>query len=883
MKKTFTLFIIAFAINVSAQNGFSSLGAPSGYTTSQLNNKNALVIDNTGNKWVAFQKIGIGKFDGTNWAMFNAVNSLLPSDTVNALAVDASNNIWIGTSKGVAKFDGINWIIFNTSNSSIPANNILSVAVSGTDIWVGTRSGAAIYNGSTWTIYNKSNSGIASDTVQCFAFDQSGNIFLGTPKGLSRLNGSTWITFNMNNSALQSNSINCLFYSQGELWIGTAGGLHRYFSGTIIHAYDIVSGCTNTAMSAFGNIFYISDGPGGGIGYSSANYLLEIFPQLGMIKSYDSTYFTTNRMYFVVEASSGLLFFLNDFTSFAKDLYSFNLNSYTDKLQATVSYPPSMKFLDINEVNALIHNRGVMHWDLVNAKYEVPKCSGRNSIFASSIWLGGYDQGGQLHVAAQTYRQSGIDFWPGPLDTTIAQCDTATSNAYDKIWKIDRYKIEEFKYYFTLGLVQNGTYIPDNDILSWPAHGSGPYSKNLAPFKDVDGGGFYDPINDGDYPIIKGDQELYCIFNDNTVPPGIHSETGGLPFGVEIHQSAYAFTCPQIADSLKALNHTTLYHYEIINRSSTNYHDVYFGYWQDVDIGCYSDNYVGCNPVGNYGYSYNGDSLDELLCVSPGYGLNPPMLSTVFLNGPLADPNDSIDNNNNGVIDEAGEKNLLAHLIDYWNGGTPQSNPQSPLGYYYYLTGRWLDGTPVTYGGKGFTGTVPAKFLYPDFPYDTSGWSEPTAGNWPSDKRIIMPSGPFSLASKDTAVIDFAIVWSRDTSLQYFSPAYFDNNLKDNLKIKQWFLQDSFPSCLPLNVAVEEENQIRKNELTLYPNPASDILFISYKPQTKNPKFEIIDVTGRKILTTKQTQIDVSKLPQGLYLLKVQDGELIFSKRFIKE
>jgi len=38
------------------------------------------------------------------------------------------------------------------------------------------------------------------------------------------------------------------------------------------------------------------------------------------------------------------------------------------------------------------------------------------------------------------------------------------------------------------------------------------------------------------------------------------------------------------------------------------------------------------------------------------YGISPPMLSSVILNGPLAEPTDGIDNNNNGITDEGGEK-----------------------------------------------------------------------------------------------------------------------------------------------------------------------------------------------------------------------------------
>ncbi|MDP1745551.1 MAG: hypothetical protein Q8L90_08240, partial [Bacteroidota bacterium] len=82
--------------------------------------------------------------------------------------------------------------------------------------------------------------------------------------------------------------------------------------------------------------------------------------------------------------------------------------------------------LDINNVRAKILNGGDMWWDLFGnneARYAVPKPPvgqvGPSSQFASSIWVGGYDAGGSLKSAAQTYRQfGGNDYWPGPLTST---------------------------------------------------------------------------------------------------------------------------------------------------------------------------------------------------------------------------------------------------------------------------------------------------------------------------------------------------------------------------------------------------------------------------------------------------------------------------------
>ncbi|HRU61116.1 MAG TPA: hypothetical protein P5565_06555, partial [Bacteroidia bacterium] len=107
--------------------------------------------------------------------------------------------------------------------------------------------------------------------------------------------------------------------------------------------------------------------------------------------------------------------------------------------------------LDINNVRTPIWINGDMWWDLVgNAEYEVPKGSGKNSLFAGAIWIGGKDAAGNLKVAAQTYRQSGSDFWPGPVDTRDATITADVCSQYDKHWKITKAEVKDFKDYYDL-------------------------------------------------------------------------------------------------------------------------------------------------------------------------------------------------------------------------------------------------------------------------------------------------------------------------------------------------------------------------------------------------------------------------------------------------
>ena len=100
--------------------------------------------------------------------------------------------------------------------------------------------------------------------------------------------------------------------------------------------------------------------------------------------------------------------------------------------------------LDVNNIRATIMGGGDMWWDLADAQYEVPKGGNKNSMFAGALWIGGVDAGGQLKVAAMTYRQDGNDFWPGPLNVDNATISADECNKWDKHFKLDRSDVINF-------------------------------------------------------------------------------------------------------------------------------------------------------------------------------------------------------------------------------------------------------------------------------------------------------------------------------------------------------------------------------------------------------------------------------------------------------
>ncbi len=871
MKKIILLLIFASYATISkSQTGVTSYALPAGIT----NPRNTLKIDATGNKWVAFGKIGLGKFNGSTWTMYDTLTSNIPSNQVNDIAFDPANNVWVATTKGLSKFDGAIWTSYNVMNSGLPDDSVSSVYTDNADIWIGTRNGLAKLNGSTWTIYNTSNSGLTTNLIKCVSVESTGDVWIGTRIGLFKKSGSTWSNFiSTNPYIVNTNNITCIYIdASNEKWIGMVGtlgnGVYKLVANNLINLNSLFS--QYSFLNSGGIPYMISKGPLGGVMFTGAGGLIEI------TGSQIYKYASVGGNYDILDSTTGLVWYLNKLGGLS--IYSFNFLGYTAPALQIPQSQLGYNTLDINMVKTRILDRGDNNW-----LYEVPKGSGRNAIFASALWLGGIDDSGTLHQGAMTYRQTGNDFWPGPLDTISGTTDSITSYNYDKVWKIDRIKIEEFKTMFASGAVASGAYTVENDIITWPVAGTGNYSRKLAPFIDVNGDGLYKPLIDGDYPDIKGDQMCFWIYNDNLS----HGETGGTPLKVEIHGSSYAYVCTGITDSLKVLNYTTFYNYQIFNRGTENYHNTFLGIWQDTDLGSASDDFIGCTPSLNYGSFFNGDMVDDNPPAGQiTYGIKPPMLSNVILNGPLAEPNDSIDNNNNGIVDEVGEKNLMTHFIYYNNDNSTTGNPTGAQDVYDYMNSFWRDSTHATYGGTGHLGSIPYNFMFDGIPGDISGWSEETAGSVPGDRRFLMSCGPFNLNFGNNISFDYAVVYTRDTASLYTIQNLYQKNKEDVMRIQHWFALDSFPSCaLTTEIVTIPPNE---NELNIYPNPASENITINYTSTSKNVSIKIYDTTGKLVkridnIKSGENTINISELENGLYLLNLQDGDNSATKRFIKQ
>jgi len=437
------------------------------------------------------------------------------------------------------------------------------------------------------------------------------------------------------------------------------------------------------------------------------------------------------------------------------------------KLNAGCADATTQIDLDINNVRARLLGAGDFWWDLQNdAKYEIPKVDPTTGIipvsssFAGALWIGGIDAGGQLKIAAQTYRQSGNDFWPGPLDAD-GTIEEATCNAYDRHWKINRTELDDFfetivEYGGDPGNTTTPSLIPESDIpqiiREWPGLGNDyavgkagealNVQKDLAPFVDVNFNGEYEPEL-GEYPDIDGDQAIFWVYNDKG---NIHTESGGDAIGVEIQAMAFGF---QTNDEI---NDMTFYRYKVINYATTALDSTYFGQWVDSDLGAYDDDWVGCDTSLSLGLCYNGDLVDGP--TSPNYGPNPPLFGTDFFQGPIKYIVDD------GAIVDSFRLGMSAFLY-YNNDFSVIGNPEVAAHYYGYMSGTWKDGSPFTAGGNGYGGTELSNYIFPSDPSDPTGWSECNESNPPADRRYLQSSGPFTLLPGAKNEIVVGAIWVR--------------------------------------------------------------------------------------------------------------------------
>ena len=99
-------------------------------------------------------------------------------------------------------------------------------------------------------------------------------------------------------------------------------------------------------------------------------------------------------------------------------------------------------------------------------------------------------------------------------------------------------------------------------------------------------------------------------------------------------------------------------------------------------------------------------------------------------------------------------------------------------------------------------------------------------------------------------------------------------------------------SVLVVNVTSVRDYQSLQQEIRLYPNPAGQLLTLSYPPyMPAGARLHIADLTGRLLYNAPldaskdHAQISLTQFIPGVYMLRITDvqGSTVFAEKFVKQ
>lgn len=757
---------------------------------------------------------------------------------------ETNNGILAATDAGLFKYDGVQW----TKIPGFPGDIVRCLAVDGKNILAGTDSGAVLIKGVTMTFIQENNSLLPNNVIQCVELDDQGGVYLGTQAGLYVKNNSGEKVFSKNAGNLSGNNVTTVAYFNDQIWFGltdfqSLGKLNVFDISTnnlkdleeISHCYMDLKGWSFSKLLPEDNqslwMVTMDDNVVGN------NLILKVGQD--KVKRYlmDEEYFKVRTVPMIQEDDGSFRF-----VDYRSNQYTWNPNDHSIFRDWS---PASVQYLEVNQVRTPILPHAEMFWtkNITGPTYEVPKNSCLSTAFVTGLWVGAMDGNSNLHIAASTYAQRGTDYGYGVLNPQTGRFDSVLTALLKLkeprvVWKEE---VEAFKNAWMDGSVQNGTFIIPKSIIDWPGN-RGTTGLKLAPFHDENQDGYYNPL-EGDYPAIKGDQCIFHIFHDDV----LHSESGGMPMGIEVQVLSYAFKCAAIdeEDADVALNYSTFHEYTIINMSQNDYSDCYTGMFADMAIGNYFDDYVGCDSTLQAGFVYNADNNDQ-----SAYGENPPTQAMVFYKEKM--------------------DVFAAYANDFSVKGIPTTAPH----YYYYLSGFNKDGTPLE--GEG---GAPTRYQFSGTPYVSGSYVDSIQ----SDKRFVMSSKRGAFKKGDTLDLAFAMVYSRDENHPNGYSTSYQRMIRDIQAVREWTSSQSFPSCGgPALVSQDIEPSI---PVKLYPNPGNQLLQISTETMDAL-RFEIYSLDGKLVksgvLQAGNGTIETNDLTPGIFLIRLSSDTLQWSGKWVK-
>src|SRR5581483_11500057 len=190
-----------------------------------------IVVDRSGNLWVAGRSSGITLYKDGHFTNFTTAQGL-SDNAVNKLYVDREDTLWICTVSHGLNRSSKEAVHTISTEQGLPSNNIYPIFEDREgNVWIATWSkGLTRYRDGKFTLY-QSRDGLGSPIISALGEDSDGAIWIGAYSGMTRFKDGKFTSFSQwlepgihHVSAIMQDR-------EGALWVGSNNGLLRMKDG----------------------------------------------------------------------------------------------------------------------------------------------------------------------------------------------------------------------------------------------------------------------------------------------------------------------------------------------------------------------------------------------------------------------------------------------------------------------------------------------------------------------------------------------------------------------------------------------------------------------------------------------------------------------------
>ncbi|MBI2429027.1 MAG: T9SS type A sorting domain-containing protein [Ignavibacteriales bacterium] len=466
-----------------------------------------------------------------------------------------------------------------------------------------------------------------------------------------------------------------------------------------------------------------------------------------------------------------------------------------------------------------------------------PRGSARAYIYGQSIWFGAKKRNlyDTVKVVSVGYNPNSGASWFAPGSVVDGMRVLPDTDPRAK------------KYYMYVGtdFSSEGKNTKNGSLPDWPLRWK---NSSKQPGKD----GYY-----GDYlsdsteraqypPVFISDEDMFCIYKDtDTLRNPEYKPNTGYPLGLDIQQTVYSWGSGPSKDFVYLI-------YNVINKSGDTLRECYLAPAGDSDIG---------SSTNDHNSFYSNDSILNLAFqFTENEGGYIGVIGFDFLESPVVKTSaDSLL-----IFQRTGRaKNVGSQigLTTFRNWGIDNDPPNGPARYDFMAAG-------VRDGDTG-----------------------------PGDKRLLMATGPFTMAPNDTARVVVCVLVAPGKG-NPISGDVQTNGYLDSLVALDKYAQLVYDNDFQIPMYVQDETLAPKvfSLAQNYPNPFNPETEIRFTTGvSSHVSLKVYNVLGQLVATLKNEYLKAgeysvqwnaqtltgSHAASGMYVYRLEAGSLVESKKMI--